>query len=87
MSTAGHDDVRAAAALVAIAAARDRGRHLRAVVLDLDLDPDPGHLAAIAHVLATWLAEVLRETGIEPKAFARQVITDSIGAEAAEGTP
>ena len=53
----------------------------------LDPDPDPGHLAGIAYVLANWLAEVLRETGTEPKAFAKQAITDSIGAEAAEGTP
>jgi hypothetical protein len=75
--------VRAAAALLASAACGSR-RH---EVIVLDADPDTDRSAAIARVLARWLACVLRETGTEPREFAKHVIAESIGAEAAEGTP
>jgi len=80
MTPAYHDEVRAAAALLAIAAAKDRGRHLRAVVLDAE--PDADHRAGVADILASWLAEVLRDAGTDPVWFAKQVIAESIGAEA-----
>ena len=38
-------------------------------------------------VLAGWLVHVLRETGTEPREFAKQVIAESIGAEATEDAP
>jgi hypothetical protein len=76
-----HDDVRAAAALLATAACGSR--RLQAVVLDAD--PDQDCCAGIAMILADWLAQVLRRTGDDPREFARQVIAESIGAEAAEG--
>jgi len=82
MSPADHDDVRAAAALLAIAAS-GRGRRLRAVVLDAD--PDEDRSAAIAAVLAGWLVHVLRETGTDPVEFAKEVIAESVGQEAEEG--
>jgi hypothetical protein len=50
----------------------------------LGADPDADRLAGIAVVLAGWLAELLRATGAEPRDFARQIIADSIAAEAAE---
>lgn len=86
MSPAGHDDVRAAAALLASTACdtprwQATVRQLQAVILN-GLEPD--RLAAIACVLAAWLAQVLREGGTEPKVFARQVIADSIRDEATE---
>jgi hypothetical protein len=87
MSPAGHDAVRAAAALLAVAGCPpgyDTSPLLAAV---LAADPDPARLAGIAVVLAGWLADALAETGTEPRDFARRVIADSIGAEAAEGTP
>ena len=113
MSPAGHDEVRAAAALLAIAAHHGHpdAPRLRAVVLgsaddsgvhlvghDADparlvwskADPDPDRSAAIAAVLADWLAQVLRDSGADPREFARQVVAESIAAEAteaAEGTP
>ncbi len=83
MTPAYHDEVRAAAALLAIAAARGRGRHLRAVVLDAD--PDADHGAGVADILAGWLAEVLRDAGTDPVWYAKQVIAESLAAEA-EGT-
>ena len=83
MTPAYHDEVRAAAALVAVAAARDRGRHLRSVVLDAD--PDADRAAGIAAVLAGWLVQVLRDAGTDPVWFAKQVISESLAAEA-EGT-
>ena len=82
MTPAYHDEVRAAAVLLAIAARGRRGRGLRAVVLDAD--PDTDRSAAIAVVLAEWLAEVLRDAGTDPVWFAKQVIAESIGVEAAE---
>ena len=51
---------------------------------------DPDRCAAIACVLADWLAEVLRDGGTDPREFARQIVAESIAAEAsqaAEGTP
>jgi hypothetical protein len=87
VSPAGHDDVRAAAALLAVAGCPpgyDASPLLAAV---LDADPDPARLAGIACVLAGWLADALTETGTEPRDFARRVIADSIGTEAAESTP
>jgi hypothetical protein len=77
MSPAGHDDVRAAAALLACAA---RARSLQGVVLGAD--PDRG--AVIACILAGWLAQVLREGGTDPREFALRVIGDSIATEAQE---
>ena len=85
MTPAYHDEVRAAAALVAIAARGRRGRGARAVVLDAD--PDTDRSASIACVLAEWLAQVLRDAGTDPVEFAKQVIAKSVGAEATEGTP
>jgi hypothetical protein len=79
---AGHDEVRAAAALLALAATWPRGRALRAAVLGAD--PGEDQAAAIAAMLARWLAHVLRETGTDPREFARQVIADSIAEEAAQ---
>jgi hypothetical protein len=83
MSPADHDDIRAAAALLASAACRWRAG--QAAVLGAD--PDTDRSAAIAAVLARWLAYVLRETGADPREFAKEVIAESIGQEAAEGTP
>ncbi|MGH3162565.1 MAG: hypothetical protein ACRDOC_11810 [Streptosporangiaceae bacterium] len=77
MTPASHDDVRAAAALLACTA---RARSLQPVVLGAD--PDRG--AVIACVLADWLAQVLRDTGIDPREFALRVIGDSIADEAEE---
>lgn len=79
MSPAGHDEVRAAAALLAIAAAGDRGRPLRAAVLDVDQDRQ----AVIAGVLADWLASVLRDAGTDPVWFAKEAIAESVATEAA----
>ena len=84
MTPADHDDMRAAAALLAIAAT-GRGRRLSAVILDAD--PDQDRSAAIARILAGWLARVLRETGTEPKVFAKEVIGISLAAEATEDAP
>ena len=84
MSPAGHDERRAAAALLALAAHGDRADHLRAAVLGTD------HAAGIAAVLAHWLAQVLRDGGTDPREFARQIVAESIADEAsqaAEGTP
>lgn len=83
MSPDVHDDMRAAAALLATTARRDR--HLQAVVLGDDLGRD--QLARIARVLALWLAYVLNATGTSPREIAREVIAESIRIEAAEGTP
>ena len=87
MNPASHDDVRAAAALLASTACdtprwQATVRQLQAVILD-GLEPD--HCGAIACVLAAWLAQVLREGGTEPKVFARQAIAESIRDEAEEG--
>jgi hypothetical protein len=88
VSPAGHDDVRAAAALLAIAASgghRDRPAALGAI---LGTDAGGGDAsistACIAWTLAEWLAQVLRDGGTDPRAFALQVIAESIGAEATE---
>jgi hypothetical protein len=78
---AGHDEVRAAAALVAIAAIGSP--RLSAAVLRAD--PDPDRSAGIACVLAGWLARALTDAGTEPRAFARQMIADSIRDEAEAG--
>jgi len=86
MSAAGHDDVRAAAALLAVAA-RDADDTRRLQTAVLGADPDADRLAGIACVLAVWLAGLLRMTGTEPRDFARQIIADSIGTEAAEDAP
>jgi hypothetical protein len=86
VSATGHDDVRAAAALLAVAA-RDADDTRRLQTAVLGADPDADRLAGIACVLAVWLAELLRATGTEPRDFARQVIADSIGIEAAEDAP
>ena len=75
-----HDDMRAAAALLATTACGDR--RLQAAVLGADLDAD--RLAGIARVLAFWLAYVLRWTGTSPRRIAREVITESIRIEAEE---
>jgi hypothetical protein len=85
VSAESHDDIRAAAALLAIAASGSRARPLLAAVLDAD--PDPDRLAGIACVLAGLLADVLAHTGNDPREFARQIIAHSIGTEAAESTP
>ena len=85
MSHADHDDVRAAAALLAIAATGRGRRRLQALILDAE--PDQDRCAAIACVLAGWLVHVLRATGTEPREFAKQVIAESIGAEATEDAP
>lgn len=77
---AGHDDVRAAAALVAIAAHGARARPLRTAVLSAD----PDRADVIACILADWLAGVLREDGTDPREFALRVIGDSIASEAGE---
>lgn len=79
-----YDEGRAAAALLAIA---DRDDHpdvpsLRAVVLGAD--PGTDRPAAIAAILAAWLAQVLRETGADPREFARQIVAESIADEAAQ---
>ncbi len=86
--SAGHDEVRAAAALLAIAAHDGRAGYLSAAVLGAD--PDTDRPAAIATILAAWLAQVLRDGGTDPRWFARQAIAGSIAEEAtegAEGTP
>lgn len=80
MSADVHDDMRAAAALLATTACGDR--RLQAAVLGADLDAD--RLAGIARVLAFWLAYVLRWTGTSPRRIAREVITESIRIEAEE---
>ena len=80
-----HDDVRAAAALLALAASWPRGRRLRAVVLDAE--PGAERSAAIAWVLARWLAEMLRDAGTDPVWFAKEAIGISLAAEAAEDMP
>ena len=88
VTPAGHDEVRAAAALLALAATWPRGRALRAVVLGAD--PGEDQAAAVAAVLAHWLAQVLRDGGTDPVEFAKQAIADSVAEEAtqaAEGTP
>jgi hypothetical protein len=72
-----HDDVRAAAALLACAA---RARSLQPVVLGAD----PDRSAVIACILADWLAQVLRDTGTEPREFALRVIGESIADEATQ---
>lgn len=79
MTPGRHDDVRAAAAMVAIAA-RDRARPLRAVILGAD----PDRAEVIACILADWLAQVLRDTGTEPREFALRVIGESIADEATQ---
>jgi hypothetical protein len=81
MTAAGHDEVRAAAAMVAIAAIGSR--RLSAAVLGAD--PDADRRAGIACVLAGWLAQLLSDTGTDPRAFARQVIVGSIRDEAEAG--
>jgi hypothetical protein len=92
MSPAGHDDVRAAAALLAIAASgghRDRPAALGAI-LGTDAGGGDAPTACIAWTLAAWLAQVLRDGGTDPRWFALQVIAESIADEAtqgAEGTP
>jgi hypothetical protein len=78
MTAAGHDEVRAAAALVAIAATGDR----RLPAAFLGADPGTDRSAGIACVLAGWLANLLTCAGTEPRAFARQVIADSVRDEA-----
>lgn len=80
MSAAGHDDVRAAAALIVC-----RSRRARSALLGAD--PDEDRCAAIACVLADWLAQALRETGTDPKEVARRIVAASIRAEATEGAP
>jgi hypothetical protein len=80
VSAADHDDIRAAAALLASAACRWRAGQ----VAVLGADPDTDRSAAIAAMLARWLAWVLRETGTDPREFARQVIDESISLEATE---
>jgi hypothetical protein len=84
VSPAGHDEVRAAAALLATTAHGSRGDHLLPAILD---GLDPGQLAAIAAILAHWLVHALADAGTDPVDFAKQAIADSIAAEAAEGTP
>jgi hypothetical protein len=80
-AAAGHDEVRAAAALVAIAAT---GSQLLPAAV-LGADPDTDRCAGIAWVLAGWLARMLSETGTEPRAFARHVIAGSVRDEAEAG--
>ncbi len=82
MSPAYHDEVRAAAALLALAATWPSGRRLRAVVLGAD--PDEDQAAAVACILAHWLAHVLRDGGTDPVWFAKQAIADSIAEEATQ---
>lgn len=82
MTPAGHDEVRAAAALLALAATWPRGRALRAAVLGAD--PGADHRAAVACVLADWLAHVLRDAGTDPVWFAKQAIAESIAEEATQ---
>jgi hypothetical protein len=79
VSTAAHDDVRAAAALLACTAT---GRPAMAAVMLDGLDA--GQLAGIAAVLARWLAAQLAGTGTRPRDFALGAIAGSIAAEAAE---
>lgn len=83
MTPADHDELRAAAALVAIAATRTSCLLLGAVVLGAD--PDTDRSAGIAWTLAYWLAEEIRSGGVDPRELALLVIADSIGAEAAGG--
>jgi hypothetical protein len=80
--TARPDDVRAAAALLACTAIGSQ--RLQQLILT---DIDDSRSAAIAVVLAYWLAEAFREYGADPVAFARQAIADSIADEATGGTP
>ena len=82
MSTPAHDDVRAAAALLACTATGNPATV--AIMLD---GLDAGQLAGIAAVLAAWLAAQLGERGTSPRDFALGVIAGSIAAEAAEATP
>jgi hypothetical protein len=74
-----HDDIRAAAALLACTAIGSR--RYQALVLD-GLDAD--RCAAIALVLARWLAVMLRGTGTDPIEFAKSAISGSIASEANE---
>ncbi len=78
-----HDELRAAAALLAIAAC---DWHDGQAVL-LGADPDTDRRAGIACLLAYWVVGVIREAGLDPRAFARDTIADSLAAEATEGTP
>ena len=80
MTPADHDELRAAAALVAIADWRT-SCPLRAVVLGAD--PDTDRSAGIAWTLACWLAAEIRSGGVDPGELALLVIADSIGEEAA----
>jgi hypothetical protein len=84
VSADSHDDVRAAAALLAVAGCPP-GYDVRPLLAAvLAADPDPDRLAGIAVTLADWLADTLTRTGTQPRDFARQIIADSIAAEAAE---
>ena len=82
MSADVHDDMRAAAALLATTACGDR--RLQAAILGADLDAE--RVAGIARVLAFWLAYVLRWTGTSPRVIAGEVIAESIRIEA-DGAP
>ena len=79
MTAPAHDDVRAAAALLACTATGSPGTV--AVMLD---GLDAPRAAAIAAVLAGWLANQLGESGTSPRDFALGVIAGSIAAEAAD---
>jgi hypothetical protein len=79
--------MRAAAALTGCAArrwhrARPAVRQLEVILLGAD--PAVDRAAAIAVVLAGWLAEQLHEAGADPRDFARAVIAASVADEAAE---
>jgi hypothetical protein len=80
MSAADHDDIRAAAALLASAASRWRAGQ----VAVLGADPDTDRSAAIAAMLARSLAWVLHHVGKDPYEFAQEVIAESIRLEATE---
>jgi hypothetical protein len=84
MIPADRDDYRAALALLAAAADGDR----QAASAILGRGWRTSRRARIAWLLARWLAHALPRLGHQdPATAAREWIADSVGREAAEGTP